>query len=48
MLTREDCRHESREHEEQHTEEEETRVIVRLGAVVPDIQVQQTDHNTNG
>lgn len=45
--TRHDGGHECSEHEEEHAEEEATRVVVRLARLVTNAQVKQTNHNAD-
>ena len=44
-LTREDGWHHGGEHEEQKTKEEEPGVVVGLGRLVADVEVEQTNEN---
>ena len=46
-LTRQYGWHEGREHEEQHTEEEKSGVVISLGSVVADVEVKEADHDAD-
>lgn len=45
-LTRENGRHHSREHQKQKTEEQKPGVVVRLGRLIADVEVEQTNQDS--